>query len=67
MNHNIFKAVFQLTLIGIKWPYKAIKNNIGQKTTEIVVFFYKKITKLVFLWPICVNYASNCLKNSFFR
>ena len=32
--------------------YKAIRNNIvAKKTTELVLHFYKKTTKLVFIWP----------------
>ena len=32
--------------------YQAIINNIvAKKTTEIVLLFHKKTTKLVFLWP----------------
>ena len=31
---------------------QAIKNNImAKKTTELVLFFHKKTTRLVFLWP----------------
>ena len=44
------------------WPYKAIRNNImAQKTTELVLLFNKKTTKLLFLWP---NMGHLCLKVS---
>ena len=40
-------VVFSVTI-----SYKAIRNNIvTKKTTELVLRFHKKTTKLVFLWP----------------
>ena len=42
------------------WPYQAIRNNIvAKKTTELVLLFHKKTTKLVFLWP---NMSQKCFK-----
>ena len=37
----------------------AIGNNIGQKSTKLVLFFHKNITNLVFLLP---NIGQKCLK-----
>ena len=40
--------------------YKTIRNNIvAKKTTELVLLFHKKTTKLVFLWP---NIDQKCFK-----
>ena len=43
-----------------KWPCKAIRNNIvAKQTTELVLLFRKKTTKVVFLWP---NISQLCFK-----
>ena len=48
---NEFSCLFGHNIISNDL-YQAIKNNIViKKSTEIVLFFHKNVTKLVFLWP----------------
>ena len=46
------KSLFKLTLWCFFGSYWAIRNNIivAKKTTELVLLFHKKTTKLVFIW-----------------
>ena len=54
---NEFSCLFGL--------YQAIRNNIvAKKTTELVLSFLKKATKLVFFWP---NMGQFCFKSSSLR
>ena len=46
---TLFLTHFGLNIIS-NVLYLAMRNNIGQKTTELVLIFHKYITKLVFLW-----------------
>ena len=59
-NENEFSCLFDHKIILLAGLYKAIRNNIvAKKTTELVLIFHKKITKLVFLWP---NMSQLCFK-----
>ena len=44
--------------------YQAIRNKIvAKKTTELVLIFHKKTTKIVFLWPNMGQLGFNVLIN----
>ena len=48
---NEFSCLFSYNIIS-NGLYQDIRNNImAKKTTELVLLFHKKTTKIVFLWP----------------
>ena len=48
----ISSVKYKCAILKRNWPDMAIRNNIvAKKTTELVLLFHKKTTKLVFLWP----------------
>ena len=56
----IINTLVLFWLILGQWPVKAIRNDIVAKTTtELVLLFYKKTTKLFLLSP---NMGQLCLK-----
>ena len=58
-NENEFCCLYGYNIIS-NGLYHAIRNNIvAKKTTELVLLFHKKTTKLVFFWP---NMSQNSFK-----